>query len=192
MTARTLRLMFAAAAAAGVFALTGCGTITISTDDATPSATPSGAAQQPSSAATASGDDGQAASDGLGTDVTTLNPCTLLTPAEVNQFTGREITQIDRDNATAGTTRYCQWQLEQGVLVLSLSPTSADDFAVRDPAAQDFDGVGDEAFTSSGHLYVRSGDLSIDVYSTSKGGDGGSAENIAVEKTVAQRVIDQL
>ncbi|GAA0259326.1 DUF3558 family protein [Cryptosporangium japonicum] len=191
MTARTLRLLLAAAATTGVFALTGCGKITISTDGSSPSTTPTGAAQQPSSAATAS-DDGQAASDGLGTDVNQLNPCKLLTPAEVNQFTGREITQIDRDNSTAGTTRYCQWQLEQGVLVLSLSPTSADDFAVRDPAAQDFDGVGDEAFTSSGHLYVRSGDLSIDVYSTSKGGDGGSAENIAVEKTVAQRVIDQL
>ncbi|MFG1924246.1 DUF3558 family protein [Cryptosporangium sp. NPDC048952] len=188
MTARTLRLMFASAAAAGVFALTGCGTITISTDDATPSATPTGAAQQPSTAATASGDDGQAAG-GLGTDVNNLDPCKLLTPTEVNTFTGREITQIDRDNATVGTTRYCQWQLEQGQLVLSLSPTSADDFAVRDPAAQDFTGVGDEAFTSSGHLYVRSGDLSIDVYSTAKDGD---AANLDVDKTVAQRVIDQL
>lgn len=189
MTARTLRLLAAAAAATGVLALTGCGTITISTDDA--SATPTAGAQQPSTAATTPAGDTRAAG-GLGTDVTTLNPCQLLTPTEVNQFTGREITQIDRDNATVGTTRYCQWQLEQGVLLLSLSPTSAADFAVRDPAAQDFAGVGDEAFTSSGHLYVRSGDLSIDVYSTSKGGDGGSAENIAVEKTVAQRVIDQL
>ena len=190
MTARSLRVLFAAAAAAGVFALTGCGTITISTDDASPSATPTGAAQQPSTAATDSGD-GQAAT-GLGTDVANLNPCQLLTPTEVNQFTSREITQIDRDNATAEGTRYCQWQLEQGVLVLSLSPTSAADFEIRDPAAVAADGVGDDAYTSSGHLYVRSGDLAIDVYSTSKGGDGGSAENVEVEKTVAQRVIDQL
>jgi hypothetical protein len=188
MTARSLRLLLAAAAATGVFALTGCGTITISTDDASPSATPTGAAQQPSTAATAGGNDPQAAT-GLGTDVANLNPCQLLTPTEVNQFTSREIARVDRDNATAEGTRYCQWQLDQGVLVLSLSPTSAADFEIRDPAAVAVDGVGDDAYTSSGHLYIRSGDLSIDVYSTAQGGDPA---NVGIEKTVAQRVIDQL
>jgi uncharacterized protein DUF3558 len=191
MTARTLRTLFVAAAAAGVFALTGCGTITLSTDPST-SSTPGG---QPSTDPVLSNDpttpvEPVEGTPGVGVDLNDLNPCELLTPADVNQFTGREITQIDRNGSTTGTTRYCQWQLEQGVLLLSLSP--ADDFGVRDPAAVDFDGVGDEAYTNAGHLYVRSGDLAIDVYSTSKGGDGASPENVQVEKDVAQRVIDQL
>ncbi|TQS40230.1 DUF3558 family protein [Cryptosporangium phraense] len=184
MTARTLRRTLATVAAAGLFALTGCGTITISTDDASASPTPTSAsaAKQPSSAATT--ETGTAAGDGE-----TPNPCKLLTPADVNSLTKKEITQIDRSNSEAGSTRYCQWQLEAGVLAVFLSPSSPGDFDVRDPAAQDYDGVGDKAFTAGGHLYVLKGNLQIDVYATSGGND---AENLAVEKAVAEKVISQL
>ncbi|MFI5954609.1 DUF3558 family protein [Cryptosporangium sp. NPDC051539] len=183
MPTRTLRLAFTTLAAAGLFALTACGTITVSTDDASASPTPkpTAAAQKPASDATTGNTD-----SGNGE---TPNPCKLLTPADVNSLTKREITQIDRSNSESGSTRYCQWQLEQGVLAVFLSPSSPGDFDVRDPAAQDFDGVGDKAYTNAGHLYVLSGNLAVDVYATSGGND---AENVAIEKSVAEKVVSQL
>lgn len=179
MTARILRLSLAATAAAGLLALTGC-TIDLSgAADPTPSPTTS-ASTQPTTDASV-GPAGQAGE--------IPNPCELLTPADVNQLTSREITQIDRDSSGPGQTRTCQWQLEQGVLAVFLSKTSESDFAVRDPAAVTVDGVGDGAYTSSGHLFVRSGELQIDVYATGATDDGGNA---TVATATAANIIGKL
>ncbi|GAA3385358.1 DUF3558 family protein [Cryptosporangium minutisporangium] len=187
MTPRTLRTLLAAAAATGLLALTGCGSIDVSTDDAPPSPRPTSSgpttsSTQPTGEATASA--APAADDGQ-----VPNPCELLTPADVNALTSREITQIDRDNAGSGATRTCQWQLEEGVLAVFLAPTTADDFAIRDPEAVDVDGIGDEAYTSSGHLFVRTGELSIDVYATGSTDDAG---NQTVATATAEKIINQL
>src|SRR5687768_10335411 len=92
MTPRTLRTLLAAAAATGLLALTGCGSIDVSTDDAPPSPRPASSgpttsSTQPTGEATASA--APAADDGQ-----VPNPCELLTPADVNALTSREITQI--------------------------------------------------------------------------------------------------
>jgi hypothetical protein len=179
MTVRILRLSLAATAAAGLLALTGC-TIELG-DSADPTPSPAtSASTQPTASATA-----EPAAEGGEIP----NPCELLTPADVNQLTGREITQIDRDSSGPGETRTCQWQLEQGVLAVFLSKTSESDFAVRDPAAVDVDGIGDDAYTSAGHLFVRSGELAIDVYATGATDDTG---NEAVATATVENLIGKV
>lgn len=178
MTARILRLSLAAAAA-GLLALTGCTIDLGGATDPTPSPTTSASTQPTTSVSvTVASESGEIP-----------NPCELLTPAEVNQLTSREITRIDREASSPGETRTCQWQLAQGVLAVFLSKTSESDFAVRDPAAVKVDGVGDDAYTSSGHLFVRSGELAIDVYATGATDDAG---NETVATATAKNIIGKL
>ncbi|SHM56283.1 DUF3558 family protein [Cryptosporangium aurantiacum] len=182
MTARTVRVLLAATAATGLFALTACGSIDVSTDDAAPS-------PRPTTSAASASPTVEPTTDTAADSGEVPNPCELLTPADVNALTSREITQVDRGDADSGPTRTCQWQLEEGVLAVFLSPTSADDFAVRDPDAIDVDGVGDEAYTSAGHLFVRSGDLLVDVYATGAGDEAGDQ---TVATATAEKIISQL
>jgi hypothetical protein len=117
------------------------------------------------------------------------DPCTLLTKAEVTSLTHRTITQIDQDGATAGdVTRFCQWQQEGGQLALFLSRTTAEEFKVTVAEAQSVDGVGEDAFAHSGHLYVLYGTVQIDVYSRG----GSDAQNLSEEKKVAKAVIPKI
>jgi hypothetical protein len=117
------------------------------------------------------------------------DPCTLLTKAEVTGLTGRDITQVDEDDADGGdVARFCQWQQDNGQLAVFLSRTTAADFKVTVAEADDVDGVGEDAFSANGHLYVLYGTVQIDVYSR-----GGSDErNLAVEKKVAKVLIPRI
>jgi hypothetical protein len=117
------------------------------------------------------------------------DPCTLLSEAEVVDLTGREITQIDEDGGSAGDpTRYCQWQQSGGQLAVFLSRTTADDFQVTVDQAEWVDGVGQDAYTHSGHLYVLHGTVQIDVYSRG----ASDAKNLSHAKAVAKTLIPRI
>jgi hypothetical protein len=114
------------------------------------------------------------------------DPCTLLTREEVLDLTAREVTQIDEDGAASGApTRYCQWQQDSGQLAVFLSRTSAADFRVTVDGNETVDGLGDDAYFHSGHLYVLDGDVQIDVYS--RGGD-----DLADAKNVAEALLPRI
>ncbi|WP_433796015.1 hypothetical protein [Actinoplanes sp. CA-252034] len=117
------------------------------------------------------------------------DPCTLLSEAEVVDLTGREITQIDEDGGDAGDpTRYCQWQQSGGQLAVFLSRTTAEDFQITIDEAEWVDGVGQDAYTHSGHLYVLQGTVQIDVYSRGASNAGNLADATAVAKTLIPRI----
>ncbi|GAB7040196.1 MULTISPECIES: hypothetical protein [Catenuloplanes] len=154
------------------------------------SANPAGSAQAGSSPAADSRAAG--ADSGLGSvkDAGAIpDPCTLLSEAEVTALTGRDITQIDEDGVPAGdTTRYCQWQQNSGQLAIFLSRTTAADFQLAIDGAEPVDGVGEDAFWLSGHLFVLYGTVQIDVYS--RGGSDGA--NLADAKTIATTVMPRI
>ncbi|MFC7534211.1 DUF3558 family protein [Actinoplanes sp. GCM10030250] len=117
------------------------------------------------------------------------DPCTLLSKSEVVDLTGREITQIDEDGAEAGeATRYCQWQQSGGQLAVFLSRTTPADFDVTIDEAEWVDGVGQDAYAHSGHLYVLYGTVQIDVYSRG----GSDSQNLTDAKQVAKVVIPRI
>ncbi|MCY1139781.1 DUF3558 family protein [Actinoplanes sp. Pm04-4] len=114
------------------------------------------------------------------------DPCTLLSKQEVMELTGREVTQIDEDGGDPGDiTRFCQWQQSGGQLAVFLSRTTPADFEVTVAEAEPVEGVGEDAFVHSGHLYVLYGTVQIDVYSRG----GSDAENLADAKKVAKTLI---
>ncbi len=97
-------------------------------------------------------------------------PLHLLSDAEVTQLTGRDITQIDKDGADAtASTRYCQWQQSSGQLAVFMSRTTSDDFKVAQADSPSIPGIGDDAYSRDGHLYVLVGAINLDVYA--RGGD---------------------
>ncbi len=173
----------AAVAVAATVALSGCGVLTGTRSDdsaqAAPVATP-GASTTP------------AASSGFGSvkDAGDIpDPCTLLTDAEVVGLTGRAVSRKDPDGEQSGeATRYCQWQQPSGQLDIFLSRTTDSDFQTTITGAEPFDGVGEDAFSLSGHLYVLYGTVNIDVYSR---GDSDE-KNLEVEKAVAEVLIPKV
>ena len=172
MTATFFRRSLATAAAAAVVALAGC---TATETTSTPAAS---AAPATSAAASSPG--------------TTSLPdvCALLTTADVAALTSRSVTQVDRDGLTVtAPTRHCQWQLANGDLAVFLSTTTEADFKVRDPAATNVSGIGDEAYTSSGHLFVRSGGKQLDVYATGSTDDAG---NLTVASATAEKLLPKI
>ena len=116
------------------------------------------------------------------------DPCTLLSKAEVADLTGRTVSQLDEDGQPGEGTRYCQWQQPGGQLDVFLSRTTEADFTIAIADAQPVDGVGEDAFSLSGHLYVLYGTVSIDVYSR---GDSDE-KNLAVEKQIAKVLIPKI
>jgi hypothetical protein len=175
MTATMFRRSLVTVAAAGVLALAGCGAAGADATSAasTAAAAPAAAAGAPSPSAA-----------GL-PDV-----CELLTNADVTALTSHSVSQVDQDGLDAtAPTRHCQWQLDSGDLAVFLSTTNETDFKVRDPAAVDVSGIGDEAYTSSGHLFVRAGEKQLDVYATGASDDAG---NITVATATAQKLLPKI
>jgi hypothetical protein len=168
-------------------ALAGCGLLGAASND-----TAAGAHPPPTAAVTTPAPTPTAVS-GLGDSVKDAgdipDPCTLLSDAEVTGLTGREITQMDRDDAEPGeTTRYCQWQQDSGQLAVFLARSSAEDFQIKIADATPVDGIGEDAFELANHLYVLYGTVSIDVYSH---GDN-EAENLAKAKKIVNVLIPKI
>ena len=117
------------------------------------------------------------------------DPCTLLTDDEVLDSTGRQITRIDSDGGHGGdATRYCQWQQDGGQLAVFLTRTTTEQFDVRNADAEPVDGVGDDAYSLAGHLYVRYGTMQIDVYSRGSTDEENLRDAAAVAKALIPRV----
>lgn len=176
-----VRTAVVAAAACGLFTLSGCQFL----EKDEPAAAPTPAATS-SAKPTPSG---KATGKTTGGDLP--NPCTLLTKAEVTTIAGgKQVTQVDEDGEKDGAaTRYCQWQLAGGQLAIFLSKTSASDFKEAHAQHQKVTGVGDEAATDSGHLFVRHGDILIDSYARVSGNEGATAQ---MAKNAALKVIAKL
>lgn len=176
-----VRTAVVAAAACGLFTLSGCQFLEKDEPAAAPTPAATSSAQPTPS--------GKATGKTTGGDLP--NPCTLLTKAEVTTIAGgKQVTQVDEDGEKDGAaTRYCQWQLAGGQLAIFLSKTSASDFKTAHAQHQKVTGVGDEAATDSGHLYVRHGDILIDSYARVSGNEGATAQ---MAKNAALKVIAKL
>ena len=173
-------------AAAGLLALPGCdqldglGSTNPGTGTGSPSADAPNAAGKPAPLPTSTPKSGT----GDLPDV-----CALFTEAEVTAMTSRRIVQIDRDSAKPGdTSRYCQWQQFGGRLGISLTKMTRAQWDTKHPDAVAVAGLGDDAFALSGHLFVLKGGLQIDVYVSG----GTAAEDLKLEKTVAQAVLPRV
>lgn len=180
-----VRIAVVAAAACGLFTLSGCQFLEKDEPAAAPTPAASSSAKPTPSGKASGKATGKAASGDL------PNPCTLLSKAEVSTIAGgKQVTQVDEDGEKDGaTTRYCQWQLAGGQLAVFLSKTSASDFKQAHSQHPKVTGVGDEAATDSGHLYVRHGDILIDSYARVSGNEGATAQ---MAKNAALKVIDKL
>jgi hypothetical protein len=119
-----------------------------------------------------------------------VDPCTLLSRAEVTDLTGRDITEMDQDDAKPGdSTRYCQWQQDSGQLALFLSRTTQDEFNAGVEGAQTVPQVtGHDAYTLAGHLYVLDGGLQVDVYSRGS----SDAQNVTDETNIVKTVLPRI
>jgi len=116
--------------------------------------------------------------------------CTLLTRAEVSALAGgKQVVQVDPDNAKpTDTTRFCQWQLSGARLAVFLSPTTASEFTQEHGTHRKVTNLGDDAAFFSGHLYVRSGNIVIDVYASN--GSDDASEKMA--KSTAVKLLDRI
>jgi hypothetical protein len=159
----------------------GCGAIGSAAADGMPLPKGATAGPSPTSDATTGSAKGSVKDGGDLPD-----PCTLLTRADVEDLTGREVTQIDEDGGAGGdVTRHCQWQQSGGQLAVFLTRTTPEDFDVTIAEAEWVDGVGQDAHAHSGHLYVLHGTVQIDVYSR-----GASEQrNLEDAKKVAKTLI---
>ncbi|WP_436535080.1 DUF3558 family protein [Actinoplanes sp. HUAS TT8] len=175
-------------AAVILFGIGGCGVINNADTDkaAAPAAT---ATAKPTPTTAKPTEDTGGSTDSVKDGGNIPDPCTLLTKAEVTGLTGHNITQIDKDGASEGdVSRFCQWQQDNGQLALFLSRTTADEFKVTVAEAETVDGVGEDAYSANGHLYVLYGTVQIDVYVRG----GSDAENLATAKKVAKVVIPKI
>ncbi|MDP9796664.1 hypothetical protein J2S43_005176 [Catenuloplanes nepalensis] len=193
---RRRALPLIAAAALTVPALSGCVMISTENPEPAPAATtapgkgsglpnalPSGVPSLPSGRPGLPG--GAKPADGG----TIGDPCDLLTRIEVIALTGRQVSQIDSDGEDeTAAVRFCQWQLADGQLAIFISHTTKADFELQAKAGTPITGVGDDAYTQSGHLFVLAGDTQIDVYA--RGGE--DAANLKVAKQVATKLLPKL
>jgi hypothetical protein len=177
------RLSALAAATCAVVALGGCGMF--NADAGRPVAADAAGPQTTSTESAVSG-----LGDAGKKDDRLPDPCLVLTRDEVVDLTGREVTELDRDDAKPDdATRYCQWQQDGGQLALFLSKTTPADFETGMAQAKPVDGVeGYDAFDLAGHLYVRDDAVQVDVYSHA----GTDEQNLTEEITVMKAVLPKL
>jgi hypothetical protein len=183
-----VRIAVVAAAACGLFTLSGCQFLEKDEPASNANSAPTPAASAPASGkSTPSGKStGGAARNGDLPDV-----CELLTKAEVTTIAGgKQVTQVDEDGAKPGdATRYCQWQLAGGQLAVFLTKTNAADFKTEHGQQQKVTGVGDDARFADGHLYVLHEGIQIDSYARVSGNEGASLQ---MAKNAALKVIERL
>jgi hypothetical protein len=183
--------LVALAALAAVSLTGGCGLIESAAAQGSPSTTSTAAPTKavPTPGSKTGADTGSEGSDSVKESGDIPDPCTLLSTAEVSSLTGRPVTQVDEDGGTPGDiTRYCQWQQEGGQLAVFLSRTTPADFQVTVAEAEWVDGVGEDAYWHSGHLFVLSGTAQLDVYSRGAADDQNVTDARNVAKTLLPRI----
>lgn len=188
---KRLCLLAAAVFALGVGTLTGCDK---STETATGRPTPSGPAASATPiatpSATPSGPADATPSPSTGNESSPLpDICTLLSKAEVQSLTGRQITLMTNEGGNSANTRYCQWQLSTGQLTVAVTVMTRGQFDTQNPQARQVGGVGEAAYTLSGHLFVFAAGRQVDVYASSASGE---AANLTVERRTADLMLPRL
>lgn len=113
------------------------------------------------------------------------DPCTLLDRTEVTDLTGRDVTQIDEDDAAPGDpARFCQWQQTDGQLAVFPSRTTQAGF---DTAVAEAEPLGD-AYWLNSHLHRMAGTVQIDVYTHGAEEPENKATATKVAETLLPRV----
>lgn len=115
--------------------------------------------------------------------------CTLLTKDEVADLTGRSVTQMSNDGGNSSNARYCQWQLTEGQLNVEVDIETREQFDVRNQQSAPVDGVGESAYSLSGHLYVFQAGKVVDVYATPSTSE---SVNLTVEKNTAAKILPKV
>jgi hypothetical protein len=192
MNARTTArrsLALVAIAAAGIIALTGC-KIGSGKDAASDTPTTPPTSGQPNTDASASTAKSAKPASPQGGNSALPDVCALLSRTEVSALAGgKQVVQVDPDGAKPGdSVRHCQWQMSGARLAIFLSPTTASEFTQAHGQTQTVPNIGDAAYMSSGHLYVRHGNIQVDVYATS--GSDAAGEKLA--KSAALKVVERL
>lgn len=178
---RSKHCLVALTALAAIASGSGCGLLESATAGGAPAA-PTAEAPQPT----------PTAKSGVGSvkDAGDIpDPCTLFSFEEAAGLTDREVTQVDEDGGADGdVTRFCQWQQSGGQLAIFLSRTTAADFEVTIAEAETVDGVGEDAYWHSGHLFVLYGTVQIDVYSRGASDEQNLTDAREVAKVLIPRV----
>jgi hypothetical protein len=115
--------------------------------------------------------------------------CTLLTKDDVADLTNREVTIMTNEGGNSSGARYCQWQLSAGQLTVTVNNETRESFDVRNQQSTPVDGIGETAYSLSGHLYVFQNGRAVDVYASSSDSD---STNLEVEKNTAEKVLPTL
>jgi hypothetical protein len=194
--ASTRASALAAIAAFGVLALAGCDLPGTSPANGAPAPAPSASAPASSASssadpAEAAGPSGSASSSRKASTAGTLpDVCQLLSRAEVTALTGKQITTTSADDRKATSTlRYCQWQLNGGQLVVTLSRATKSQFDTRHPDARTVTGLGADAYVLGGHLLVFRDGVEVDVYNSAGASEAASLETA---KKVAVKVLSRM
>ena len=160
--------------------LAGCGVLDKS-DSGTKSTPTPGSAGGAAGNAKASGGEG---SNGPLPDI-----CTLLSKDDVTGLTHQQVTIMTNEGGNSPNARYCQWQLTQGQLDVTVNVDTRESFDVRNKQSTPVSGVGEAAYSLSGHLYIFQTGRVVDVYATSADSDQA---NLDVEKQTAAKVLPKL
>jgi hypothetical protein len=171
--------ILAAALLTGSLTLSGCGVLGSTTSDSPTAAGPAATATSASAAASK-----KAGGAGTLPDI-----CTLLTKADVTGLTGQKVTLMSNEGGNTAGARYCQWQLTNGQLTVTVDVETRQQFDVQNKEAKQVDGIGETAYSLAGHLYVYAAGKAVDVYATSAGTDAG---NLKVEQRAAAAVLPKL
>ncbi|WP_426511896.1 DUF3558 family protein [Dactylosporangium sp. McL0621] len=186
------RIIVLAAAALGALGLAGCsqesGTTTAQPSTPPAAASPAAsAASAPASSAARSGSAKPSSSTKQANSVPDI--CKLMSKAEVQTLTGESVTLMSDDGGSTSGTRYCQWQLSQGQLTVTVSLETRENFDVRNKQAQPVMGVGTTAYSLAGHLYVWQNGRDVDVYVSSESSDQA---NLSVARRTAAQLLPRL
>ena len=183
-----LRLPALAAVVLGALALTGCAQDSGTTTTAQPSAGSPAASASTSKKASAKASASTAATSSARSGALP-NICTLLTKADVTGLTGEQVTLMSDEGGNSPGARYCQWQLSQGQLTVTVNLETRAGFDTRNKESKPVAGIGETAYTLAGHLYVFEDGRDVDVYVSSESSDPA---NLAVARQTAVKVLPRL
>lgn len=178
------RLPLAVAVAAAGLVLAGC-----QSSPSSPSAEKPAKPAPTTQAASAVPTPTVSASEGTLGGSTLPDICTLLSKAEVTSLTSQAVTLMTKDDGKSPNARYCQWQLAVGQLTVAVSVESRESFDTRNAQSVKVVGVGEAAYSLSGHLFVFAAGRDVDVYDSSATTDAG---DLAVEKSTAATILPRL
>ncbi|MFI5912552.1 hypothetical protein [Dactylosporangium sp. NPDC051541] len=186
------RILVLAAAALGALSLAACNDGKATTASQPPASAAPSASTATSSAppVTAKGSGSpKPSSSAKAAAASVPDICKIMSKAEINSLTGEQVTLMSDDGGSSTTTRYCQWQLSQGQVTITVNLETRENFDVRNKQAVPVVGVGTTAYSLAGHLYVWQNGYDVDVYVSSESSDSA---NLSVARRAAQQLLPRL